>query len=127
MALSSLYLLATVVTTLLSAYPGCLYRLAIHYTCAGLRVSLEAYPNPLAQSSVHPFPGSIHSPDAEVVVDGLPGREVMGQESPSTATTHYVKDGVEYLAQAMEARSPLVLGSRQEPFDALPLSVTKIG
>ena len=76
-ALSSLDLLAPGVAALLSAHPGGLYRLAIHYPCARVRVSLEAHPHSLTQGSVHPFPGSIHSSDAEVVVDGLPGREVM--------------------------------------------------
>src|SRR5215210_3140510 len=72
--------LAPIVSALLSAsYPGCFYRLAIHYACAWLRVSLEAHPHLLAQGSVHPLPGSIHSPDAEVVVDGLPRWEVVGK------------------------------------------------
>jgi hypothetical protein len=122
-ALSPLDLLATVVAALFSAYPSCLYRLAIHYPRAGLRVPFEAYPHPLVQRLVHLFPGSIHSPQTEVVVDGLPGWEVMGQKSPGTAATDYVKDSVEYLAQAMEARSPLVFWSWQESLDALPLSV----
>jgi hypothetical protein len=51
----------------------------------------------------------------------------MGQKPPSTATTHYVEDGVEYLTQAMETRPPLVLWSGQQSFDALPLSVRKVG
>jgi hypothetical protein len=47
-ALSALDLLAPIVVTLFSTYPGCLNRLAIHYPGAGLRISLETYPHPLA-------------------------------------------------------------------------------
>ena len=76
---------------------------------------------------VHPFPGSVYSPQTEVVIDGLPRWEVMRQKAPSAATTDHVKDSVEDLAQAMEARSAFVFWSGQESFDALPLSVAKIG
>ena len=51
----------------------------------------------------------------------------MGQKAPSTATSHDVEDSVEDLTQAMEARSPFVIRSRQESIDALPLNVAKIG
>src|SRR3712207_9023835 len=37
------------------------------------------------------------------------GREVMGQQSPRTAALDDVEDGVEYLAQAMDSRPPIVL------------------
>jgi hypothetical protein len=122
-SLSALDLLTAIVTTLLSAYPGRLDRLAIYYACAGLRISLHADPHPFAQGSVHPLPGSIHSPQTEVVVDGLPGWEVMRKQAPGTAAPYDVEDGIEDLAQAMKARSPLVFWSRQVSFDALPLSV----
>jgi hypothetical protein len=62
-ALSAFDLLASIVSSLLSAHPGRFDRLAIYYPSARLRISLEAYPHPLAQSGVHPFPGSIHSPE----------------------------------------------------------------
>ena len=127
MALSALYLFAAVVASLIPAYAGRFDRLAVHYSCTGLRVPLEVHPHPLVQSLGHPFPRSIHSPLTEVVVDGLPGWEVMGQKAPSAAATDYVKDSVEDLTQAMEARSPFVFWGRQESFDALPLSVGKIG
>jgi hypothetical protein len=78
-ALSALDLLATIVSSFISAHPGRFDRLAIYDARARLRVSLEANSHPLAQGSVHPFPGSIHSPETEVMVDGLPGWEVMGQ------------------------------------------------
>jgi hypothetical protein len=78
-SLSAFDLLASVIAALFSAYAGRLYRLAIYNARARLRISLQAHPHPLAQSGMHPFPGSIHSPSSEVVVDGLSGWELMGQ------------------------------------------------
>jgi hypothetical protein len=77
MALSFLDLLATIVSSFLSTHPSRLDRLAIDDSGARLRVSLEAYPHPLTQGSVHSFPGAIQAPEAKGVVDGLPGREVV--------------------------------------------------
>src|SRR3712207_5009736 len=74
-ALSAFDLLAAVVAALFSAYAGRLDRLAIHYPRTGLRVPLEAHPHTLAQGSVHPLPGAIQSPEAEVMVDGLRSEE----------------------------------------------------
>ena len=96
-------------------------------TMPALGVPLQAYPRALTQGGVHPFPGPIHSPEAEVVVDGLPRREVVGQKAPSTAAAYHVKNRVEDLAQAMQARSPFVFWERQERFEALPLFVGEIG
>jgi hypothetical protein len=47
-ALAALDLLATVIAALFSTYPGSFDRLAVHYSCTGLRVSLEAHPHSLA-------------------------------------------------------------------------------
>jgi hypothetical protein len=54
--------LAAVIAALFSTYPGSLDRLAVHYACARLRVSLEAHSHLLAQGGVHPFPGAIQAP-----------------------------------------------------------------
>jgi hypothetical protein len=97
-AFSAFDLLGSIVSSLLSAHSGRFERLTVDDGCAGLRVSLEANPHSLAQGGVHPFPCSIQTPEAEVVVDGLPGWEVVGQESPGTAAAHNIEDGVEDLA-----------------------------
>jgi hypothetical protein len=71
MPLSALDLLASIVSSLLSAHPGRFNRLAIYDARARLRLSLETNPHPLAQGLMHPFPGSIDSPETEVVMDSL--------------------------------------------------------
>jgi hypothetical protein len=47
-ALTAFDLLASIVAALFATYPGSLHRLAVDDTCAGLRVSLETHPHPLA-------------------------------------------------------------------------------
>jgi hypothetical protein len=39
------------------------------------------------------------------VVDGLPGREVVGKEAPSAAAAHDVEESVEDLAQGVHPRA----------------------
>jgi hypothetical protein len=78
-ALSALYLLATIVAALLSAHRGAFYRLAIHHARAGLRISLQAHPKAFSQSSVDLLPGTIDAPFPEVPVNGGPPGEVVRQ------------------------------------------------
>jgi len=113
MMLSAFNLLGSVVATLYSAYPPDLHRLAIHNGCARLKISFETNPHSFAQGGVHPLPCPIQAPGAEVVVDSFPRWKVVRQKTPSTAATDHVEDGVEYLAQMMEARTPVGFGSRK--------------
>src|SRR5438270_8737636 len=102
MTLSALYLLATVVSTLFSSHAGALHRLAVDDASAWLRISAHtANAHPLAQGSVHPLPGAVDPPSSEVMVDGLPRRKVVRQETPSTPAAEYVEDGVKDLAQGV--------------------------
>jgi hypothetical protein len=86
MALSALDLLAAIVSSL-SSHTGGLHRLAIHYARAGLRFSLHAEAQTFSQGGVQPLPGTVDAPSSEVMVDGLPGRKVVRQQAPGTATT----------------------------------------
>jgi hypothetical protein len=116
-----------VVAPFSSSDAGRLHRLAVNYPHARLGIPLEANPHPFAQRGVHPLPDPVQTPRAEVVVDGLPRREVVGQKPPGAAALQEVEDGVEDLAQAVQARSPFVFWDRQERFDALPLGIGKVG
>ena len=51
----------------------------------------------------------------------------MGQESPGAAATDHVEDGVEDLAQMMEARTSVGFGSREVGFQAAPFGIGKVG
>ena len=76
---------------------------------------------------MHPLPGALQAPEAEVVVDRLPRWEVVRQESPGASATHDVKDGVEDLAQRIDPRTPVVFGSGKVGFQAAPFGIRQIG
>ena len=79
MPLSSLHLLPGIVASLVPAYPCGLDALGIDDGGAGLRVPPEAYSYPAAECLVQPLPRIVEPPEAEVVLEGLPRREVVGQ------------------------------------------------
>jgi hypothetical protein len=58
MTLCALYLLASIVTSVFSAHSGTLYRLAIDYAGAGLRISLQADAQAFSEGSVDALPGA---------------------------------------------------------------------
>ena len=95
-SLTAFNLLATIVTSLLSAHPGGLGRLGVHYPSAGFRIALELNAQAFAESAVHPLPGSVDAPSSEVVKDGLPRWEVVRQKAPRAATPQDVEDRIEY-------------------------------
>src|SRR5215212_11888159 len=126
MALSAFDLLGSVVTTLYSAYAGRFDRLTVDDASTGLGVSLQAHPHPLAQGGVHPLPGSIQTPGAEVVVDALPGWVLVREQSPGTAAADEVENGVEDLAGAMQPGSSGGFGNGQVRFEAAPFGVLEV-
>jgi len=101
--------------------------LGIDDTCAGLRIPSEANPEPLADGRVELLPGVVEAPETKVVVDGLPGREIVGLESPGTAATQDVEDSVEDLSQGVQPGASGGLGNGQVRLDDLPLSVGEVG
>jgi hypothetical protein len=61
------------------------------------------------------------------VVDGLPGREVVGKEAPSAAAAHDVEESVEDLAQGVHPRASGSSGGGKMGLYAGPLGVGEIG
>src|SRR5215210_8733865 len=76
---------------------------------------------------MYPLPRSVQTPESEVVVDGLPRWEVVGQESPGAAATEHVEDGVEDLTQIMEARTSVGFRSGEVGFQAAPFGIGEVG
>lgn len=60
-------------------------RLADANRPARLRIAVRLDPQPFAQGGTDEFSPTIIPPDADVVVDRLPRRELVGQEAPVTA------------------------------------------
>src|SRR5215210_4192841 len=127
MALSALYLLAAVVSSLLSSHASGFHRLTIRYASTELRVSPHAQAHPLAQGSVHPLPRAVDAPSSEVMVDGLPGRKVVRQKTPGTATTDYVEDCVKDLAQGVYSRASRSFRGRDMGFYVRPFGTGQVG
>jgi hypothetical protein len=76
---------------------------------------------------MHPLPGAVQAPEAEVVVDGLPGWEVVWQKPPGTAAPYDVEDGVEDLTRRIETRTPTGFGSGKVKLQAAPFGIGEIG
>jgi hypothetical protein len=67
-ALTSLDLLASVITSIFSTYSGSFNRLGIDYASAGLRIPLQAHPQAFSYGPIDPLPGTVDAPLSEVVV-----------------------------------------------------------
>jgi hypothetical protein len=61
------------------------------------------------------------------VMDGLPGREVVRQQTSSAATTDDVEDSVKDLARRVNPRSSGGFGDREMRFYASPFGVGEVG
>src|SRR5215210_9436327 len=90
--------LPPIVATFFSTHAARLYRLAIDDARAGLRVSLEAHPHPLAQGCVYSGPCSVQAKLSEVVVDATLRWEIMRKQAPGTAAPYNIEDSVKDLA-----------------------------
>jgi hypothetical protein len=110
-ALAAIHALGTIIATH-ATDTGRPHRLAIDNACARVGVAPDAGAELLTEDSVDVFPCAIHAPQREVVVGGLPGRKLMRQQPPGTATPNDVEDGVQDLSDRMQPRSPEGLGRR---------------
>ena len=80
-----------------------------------------------AEGVVDPLPGSVGLPAAEVGVDRLPGREVVGQQPPGTAGAAEVEDSRDQVAVAILAGAAAGFGCRHQVLDVVPLQVRQVG
>jgi hypothetical protein len=126
-SLTAFNLLATIVTPLLSAHPGGLGRLGVHYPSAGFRIALELNAQAFAESAVHPLPRSVDAPSSEVVKDGLPRREVVGQKAPRAATPQDVEDDIEDFALIVNPGSAGGFRDGKMRLQAGPFSIGEVG
>jgi hypothetical protein len=79
---------------------------------------------------MHPLPGAVSAPLAEVVVAGVPGWQVMRHHVPGAAGSQHVEDAVDELAIAVfswASGSTLSLGLGQEGLDDGPLLIGQVG
>ena len=87
----------------------------------------NAHAELLAQHLVEVLPRSVHTPEAKVVIGGLPGWELVRQQPPRAATSNDVEDGVQDLTHWMKPGTADTPGRRQERIQAGELSIRQIG
>ena len=126
MALAAAELLGTVVAP---AAPDArrLDRLAVEDTRARLGLPSLAPPLPLSEAGIEPIPGAIEPKEPEVVIDGLSGRELAGEEPPLTAGAEEVKDRVTDGAQRPLPRSPAGFRRWEQRREDRPFGVGQVG
>jgi hypothetical protein len=73
------------------------------------------------------LPSAVDAPSSEVIVDGLPRWEVVGEEAPSATATHDVEDSGEDLTQGVHPRASGSSGSGKMGLYADPLGVGEVG
>jgi hypothetical protein len=76
---------------------------------------------------MHPLPCAVLAPAPEVLVDNLPGRQVMGHQPPRTAAAHDIEDAVEDLPLGVCLRPASRLGCRHQMLDQIPFFVAEVG
>src|SRR5918999_1528621 len=80
-----------------------LHRLAVHNPSARCGFSTWVLADLASKHVVVMLPGAIQPPQPKVVVDALPGRQVMGEQPPGDAASEHVGYGVHYLSHVNRA------------------------
>src|SRR6516162_4051668 len=106
---------------------GRLDRLAVDHGGAGRRLAVVHPPHVGPQDVVDLLPQAPVPPGVEVIGNGLPRREVVGEHPPGAAAAGQVEGGVDDLAQGVGA-GPAGAGARlgEQVFDVDPLQVGQI-
>jgi hypothetical protein len=79
---------------------------------------------------VQPLPSAADTPSSEVMVDSLPllpRWEVVREQTPGAAATHYIEDGVEDLARRTHSRTSRSSRGWKMGLDKGPLGVGEVG
>ena len=102
------------------------HRLTVEEGGGGSGFTAFLHPHVFAQAVVDFLENPHQGPDAKIVIDCLPFREVMRQQSPASACFGLIKEGVEDLAIRNLARTPrfaACFGLWKQGSDLLPLCV----
>lgn len=102
-------------------------RLAIDDRSTRLRVAADAYAELLAQDRIEMLPRAVHAPQTEIVICGLPGWELVRQQSPGTAASHDIENRVQDLADRVESWTAQGFGWWQKGIKTSKLSISKVG
>src|SRR5215217_2402117 len=101
MPLPAFDVLVSVIAARVGRFFDALDSLGVQDSCR--RLGMLAYPLPLGRTEgfEDKEPQSTQSEPSEVIVNGRPRREVVGQKPPMAASFQDVEDGVENIAQGV--------------------------
>jgi hypothetical protein len=85
------------------------------------------HPDIATEQIMHTLPRPILPPAPKVLIDELPGRQVVRQQAPRTATTEDIKNGLEDFMLGIFFRSPTGLGWGDQMLNQGPFTVTESG
>jgi hypothetical protein len=76
---------------------------------------------------MHQLPSPIVPPAPKILIDDLPGWEIMGQQAPGTTPTQDIEDGVQDFPFGILLGSAPRLGCGHIGCDQRPFLVSKVG
>jgi hypothetical protein len=127
MALTPINLIVDLRSSLFSPL-GRLDALAINNGGTGLGLSPGLLPDRRDQRRVELLRQPAVAPAPIIPIDGLPGREVVGQQPPRLSTAHKIEDRIDDLAVRPGTRAaPRPCGQCQQRGKAAPLVIIEIG
>ena len=103
-----------------------LYALAVDNRPAGTGLAAQGLPDPGEQGVMDSRPGSIPPPNPEVVVDQLPRWQVVGQQTPGTAGSQHIPDGIHHLPAGILGWTATRLDRGYQGFQNPPLGIRHI-
>ncbi len=105
---------------------GGLHRLAVNNRPTGCRFPARRLTDPDMEGLMNLLPGFLPPPNPEVVVDQLPGRQVMRQETPSAAGAQHIPHGVDNLPAGVLGWTSSRFGRRNQGFQYGPLCIGQV-
>ena len=101
--------------------------LAVYDSRAGLGISPVRSADFGSEGVVNALQRSVGLPRSEVGIDGLPRRQVAGEQAPGASGSQGADDGVDDFAQVGLAGSAAPLGRRKHGLEYAPLGVGEVG
>ena len=100
--------------------------LAVNDGRAWCRLTPQAAPQTTSQAVVDGFPAALQSPEAEIMINALPLREIRRQHLPRDAPTHQIEDAVEDFAHNQGAWPPAGFRFGDESFNMIPFAISQV-
>src|SRR4051794_6729891 len=117
--------LATVVTAG-STGLRCLHGLTVDHSGSGLRFPAACRAILFAQDLIDALPFAVLTPRAEVVIDDIPGRQIVRHHAPGDAATQHIETAVDNPPQVMDALPAPPFALREKRNKKLPLLIREI-